>query len=186
MDDSEFFPKPGKLCPGDSGFTLIELLVAITILAILAMLVPSMAGMVERASRDSTQKDLMSLMSVARSEAIQRQQPVTFCRGESTACAGTTTNQDTRWDGGLMFVDTKQTRTFDTADDELLRYVPFNEGVQVTWNGGDVITFEADGSVTGYSLGSFMLTHSSDSSTVSCIRISMQGRVRQATGEDCD
>ncbi|TCK05935.1 GspH/FimT family pseudopilin [Marinobacterium mangrovicola] len=186
MDDAEFSPMPGKVCPRPNGFTLIELLVAITILAILAMLVPSMAGMIERASRDSAQQELISLMSLARSEAIQRQQPVTFCRGGPAACAGNAMQGETRWDGGLMFVDTNQTRSFISADDEVLRYTAFDDVTRVTWSRGDAITFEADGSVTGYSNGTFKLIHRNEPDTVHCLILSLQGRVRSAEQEDCD
>lgn len=170
--------------PQQRGFTLIELLVAITILAILSMAVPAFSDVIARASRDAAQSDFMTLLAVARGEAIQRQQRITLCRGDTSSCEGTDTSGDRVWEGVLVFVDEDQDRDYNHADDELLQYADFAGLVSVTWNRGDSLSYESDGSVTGNSNGTFTMTPSNSGSSASACKvvISLQGRARQ----ECD
>ena len=63
----------------DSGFTLIELLVTLAVIAlILSVGVPSYQGIVARSVITSTGNDLLSAVSLARSEALRRDGAVTL------------------------------------------------------------------------------------------------------------
>ncbi len=181
MDDTRLFNGFVQISYQQGGFTLIELLVAVSILAILSMAVPALSDVIARASRDSAQGDLMTLLAVARGEAIQRQQQVTLCRGSSSSCSGTSVSGDTVWESALMFVDTDQDREYDSGSEDLIQYADFTGPVTVTWSKGDSLAYEADGTITGYSLGSFDLLATGNNSHCSVI-LSLQGRARQ----ECD
>lgn len=161
------------------GFTLIEVLVAIAVLSVLMLAVPSMSGFIARASRDAAQQDVITILSLARAEAIQRQANVTICRSTSDICAGNQINGQIQWEGGLMFVDADNNRVYDVAHDQSVSYTAFNDAVIVTWNRGDSLTFQPDGSVTGNSNGTFEM-QPSDSSGNCRVVLSLQGRARQA------
>ena len=63
----------------NSGFTLIELLVSLAVVAlILSVGVPSYQGIVARSAITSTGNDLLSAVSLARSEALRRDGAVTL------------------------------------------------------------------------------------------------------------
>ena len=71
------------------GFTLVELMVTVAVLGILAMIaVPSMTSLVSTSRVKGQAEEVTSLMQVARSEAIRRNQRVTACASASgTSCS---------------------------------------------------------------------------------------------------
>lgn len=63
-----------------AGFTLIELLVSITILVVLAAVgMPMLGQFVQNSRISSTSADLLSMINLARLEAIRRNTRVSFC-----------------------------------------------------------------------------------------------------------
>ncbi len=97
-------------CRGPSGFTLIELLVTIAVVAILATLaVPSFQGVMMRNRAASEANQVLSLLMLARSEAIKRNTSVSLCPSPD----GVKCDPDQAWaDGVMLFVD-------DDEDDEV-------------------------------------------------------------------
>lgn len=90
-------------CRGPSGFTLIELLVTIAVVAILATLaVPSFQGVMMRNRAASEANQVLSLLMLARSEAIKRNTSVSLCPSPD----GEKCDPDQAWaDGIMLFVD---------------------------------------------------------------------------------
>ncbi len=80
-----------------------------------------------------------------------------------------------------MFVDTDQDREYNSGSDELLQYADLAGPISVTWNRGDSLSYQADGSVTAYSYGTFDLLATGSSSRCYVI-VSAGGRARQ----ECD
>lgn len=112
------------------GFTLIELLVAVAVAAvILAVGVPSFQGSIA-SSRLSTQtNDLVSALSLARTESIRRGDRVTLCK---SADGSTCTNTGDWSQGWITFVDTTRSGTsaqVDTGETILARQSAGNSNV---------------------------------------------------------
>lgn len=90
--------------PSHSGFTLIELMVTVSILAILLSIgIPSFNETIRNNRTAAQANDLISALSLARSEAVKQGLPVAVCSAntEQTACADAT-----NWaNGWLVFRD---------------------------------------------------------------------------------
>lgn len=79
-----------------SGFTTMELLTTVVLAGVvLAMGIPSYSRFVASSRVTEQTTELMGVLNLGRSEAIRRNQTLTFCRATSataTACDGTNTN----------------------------------------------------------------------------------------------
>ena len=116
----------------DSGFTLIELLVVLAILAlVLAIVPPLLPGAIDGARLKSAQRDLISGLRYARSQAVNSQQAVTV---------------EINVKKGMMQVNGKQ-RDLSIPDDVSLTLVTAQQE-QITAHEG-AIRFYPDGSSTG-------------------------------------
>jgi len=110
----------------EQGFTLTELLTVIAIGGILAaMAVPSFQDMVANSRITSTTNTLIGQLSLARSEAVKRNQNVVLCRSANATAATPTCDGGGAWeDGWLLFVNVDEDATPDFnpgAGDILLR-----------------------------------------------------------------
>ncbi|MCY1281158.1 Chthon cassette protein D [compost metagenome] len=105
-----------------SGFTLIELMVVIALIAITtSVAIPSFQRFLERARADAAAAEVAGLFSLARSEAIRRNVPVTICR--ATTATSTVCAQDAQADWGgrwIVFQDTDNDQVR-AAGEEIIR-----------------------------------------------------------------
>jgi len=100
-----------------SGFTLIELVVTLAVAAVLALMVaPSFRGTIQNSRIVGLTNDLLSDISVARTEAIKRATNVGICMSTTgTKCDGAT------WqDGRIIFADTNNDGAY-TAGEVVIR-----------------------------------------------------------------
>jgi len=139
------------------GVTLIELLVALSVLAIVLTLgVPAFNDFFASSRMSAASNDVVSAMHLARSEAIKRQLPVTFCASENATaanpgCSGTA-NPGIGW---LVFVDNDRDAAVDGGELILAVHGPLPEPIQLNsvWgNSGDGAPFYAAFSDTGLRL----------------------------------
>jgi type IV fimbrial biogenesis protein FimT len=85
------------------GFNLLELMVAITILGILlGISVPTFREFSRNNSVTAAQNDLVTTFSLARSEALRRNRPVSVCASADGAACGDETNWSSGW---IAFTD---------------------------------------------------------------------------------
>jgi len=108
------------------GFTLTELLVVIAIGAILAAVaVPNLSGLVADNRLTAATNDLIAQLSLARSEAIKRNESVVLCRSTNSTSEAPTCDGDTAqtWeDGWIVFVnmDGNTPPTYDPVNTDIL------------------------------------------------------------------
>ncbi len=134
------------------GYTLLELLIVMAILVILAVVsLPGMRDTIDRNARDSAMQQLMTALSTARAEAVNRGTPVSLCRSTNGSACAASSNGDWR-SGWLVFVDAG-TAGVVNANDTIVRVMPGISGnmairartaanANVT---GDYFRFDAEG-----------------------------------------
>ena len=169
-----------------TGFTIIELMLTIAVAAvILSIGVPSFQGLMERNQLTSGINQFISSMSLARSEAIKRNQRVSICPSSNgTTCLG---NQYEN--GWIVFVDTNTNGSRQVATEELI-WVSGSLPPSITLRGkaccDDNIPYLASGQINGIA-GSMHLCKGNNIDKSRKIAINTFGRARldAAGSEDC-
>lgn len=162
-----------------AGFTLVELMVAVGVLILSIHAVLGFADLLAEGRKRAVRQELRTLLAAARQDAVMRNQRLTLCRSqEAGLCAGNALAGNREWSAVLLFVDQDQDRLYTPGTDLLLRHVELPTAVNVEWNRGDAITYEPDGSVTGYSNGTFKLTFADDS--LCTLVLALSGRFRES------
>jgi len=161
------------------GLSLLELLVAMVLVVVLTTVaVPSFSALLETTRQESAAERLKTHLALARIEAVSRQAWITLCRTEDgEQCVSDSLSGTTQWHAALMFIDTERNRMVADSD-KRLRVDRFATPVSVHWNRGDSLTYQPDGSVTGFSNGTFRIKAGQSESEHRLV-ISMAGRVRE-------
>lgn len=166
------------------GFTLIELMVVVSLIAItMSFAVPSFQGFLDRARTDGAAAELAGLLSLARSEAIRRNVPVTVCR--ATAANSTTCAQDSQadWSGRwILFQDTNNDQVRAPAEEIIRVHEAVNAGLAVTLAAPlRSIQITSRGYLLADSALAFQVAASSSDRRTLNICVSRAGRVDQRT-----
>lgn len=160
-------------------FTLIELLVTISIAAILlAVAAPSYQSVIQSNRSVNTANELVSLLTLARSEAVKRNTQVLVCMADTSdtsKCASSGSEWST---GALVVVDANGNGQVDDADQDIVRaVVPLanNKSVSVSWNRGRQIAYGSDGRSGN---GTFSVTQAGDKTNkyAKYVKVSSTGR----------
>ncbi len=162
-----------------TGLSLLELMTAIVILIILTTVaIPSFSALVEQTRQETAAEQLRNHLALARIESVTRQEWVTICRSDDQqTCVGDSLTGATEWSGLIMFVDHDRSR-LPTKTEDLIRASTFKSPVTVHWNRGDSLTYQPDGSVTGFSNGTFRIKAGNPDKEHRLI-LSLSGRVRE-------
>ena len=166
-----------------AGFTLIELMIVVAIVAVLLLVVAPDFGRFVADSRVTTTKDkLMAAISLARTEAIKRGEPVVVCRANVAGndCA----NNGTDWsDGWLVFADLDDDGNLDggIAGNEIVRVqtdiddlvtVNYSLNNPIIYNGRGILETGAAGDQT------FIIGDAADNSIETGLFVRSTGRTR--------
>ncbi|MAY25125.1 MAG: type IV fimbrial biogenesis protein FimT [Polycyclovorans sp.] len=161
------------------GFTLIELMVTIAVLVILATVaVPSFTAVIRSNRAVSEANQIVSFITLARSEAVRRNRTVTICpSADGASCAG-----GADWSAGIVvFVDIDPIgeRSDDDAAEPLLQVLqPLSTVSTITTNlTGGTLSYSAAGRTARRTMGTITVSPLADSDQhVREVKISASGR----------
>lgn len=169
-------------CAGKSeGFTLIEVLVTIAVLVILASLaVPSFSSVFRSNRAASEANQVLSLVMLARSEAIRRNRSVSICGStDGATCSG-----EQAWDDGvIVFVDPTGVQDRDPNDPEqtlVQSVVPLSRVSTISINRDTgTLSYTPLGRTAGNALGTITIQPTTGSETFNKkVLIARNGRPR--------
>ncbi|WP_286240302.1 GspH/FimT family pseudopilin [Neptuniibacter halophilus] len=168
---------PGFSARGSDGLTLIELLVTLSVAAILLLVgVPSYNRFITDYQLGTDQQKLRSLLSLARSGAVHSGVSAVVCRWDrNSGCSGYAQSGSYTWQGALLFIDENGDKQLNSPEERVIRVQAFEAENRVSWNRGEVLVYQPDGSLSGGSNGTFALSRGED---VRTLVISLTGRVR--------
>lgn len=129
-----------------SGFTLYELLVTVMVMGIILSIgVPNFLEFTRNNRMAAASNDLLSALTLARTEAVKRKQPVTVCaslnaQAAAPACGGTLA------DGWVVFADEDGDIQIDAGEDVIRSAGPMPGGINLQTNAGaNYFSFAATG-----------------------------------------
>ena len=141
------------------GFTVIELMITVALLAVILLLaVPGYRSVVNSNRLTAQANELVSDLSMARSEAGARSRPAQVCIAATSASCATSGSD---WAAGrIVWVDTNGNGSLD-APGEIIKYVaPLDGGVTMLASGPSntaSLIFQPYGGVSGGSTWTFKL-----------------------------
>jgi len=164
------------------GFTLVEALVVLAIVAIVSNIAaPSFNNLIQNSRMTTQYNELLTYLSLSRSEAVKHNSTVTICKSDdfaTPACGG-------EWhDGWLIFVDDDGDGVFDVGTDELIRVHAALSGDNTLDYSHSRITFSGDGMASGVFNGTFTLCDSRGNTGRKGMIVSTTGRTRYAVSDD--
>ena len=161
------------------GLTLIELLITLAIVGILlAGATPSMTEFIQNNRAVTQINELQASLSLARNEAIRRNNNITICRSATTlSCSGDWTN------GWIVFVDDDFDGIVDDGDEVLSVHGHLTGGNTLAFSQTRVI-YANSGMARSGSNGTFVLCDARGTTNSMGIIVGVSGRPRLATSGD--
>ncbi len=133
------------------GLTLIELMIVLLILSVtVALAAPPMRGLIYRTTVDTEINRLMASVNLVRSEAIERNQPVTMCPSRM-AETGVASCSGAFSDGWIIFSNRNRDSVIDAEDEVIQVFEGLPTGYTLTNRKG---TIPAQERITYLSTGS--------------------------------
>jgi len=165
------------------GFTLLELIVTLAIAGILTgIAIPNFVGLLKNNRLISKNNDLLTALTLGKSEALKRATSVTLCKRNAL---GTNCDSGRLWsDGWLLFNDLNSNAAVDAADEVLRVYEPLPTGISLTYAFNQV-TFNSLGFSSGYT-GTFKFCDDRGATYSRGLIIAHTGQLTQPDDADLD
>lgn len=165
------------------GFTLLELIITIAIAGILVGLAaPSFGNLLKNTRLISNNNELLTALTLGKSEALKRAVPVTLCKRNAT---GTGCDSSRLWsDGWLLFSDLNSDAVVDITDEILRVYEPLTTNIALTYALNQV-TFNGLGFSSGFS-GTFKFCDDRGSAYARGLIIANTGQLSQPDDANSD
>lgn len=160
---------------------MVELIVTLAIAAVLlAVAGPSFVAFIQNNRLAGQANDLVTMLALARSEAVKRNRPVSVCaRGTDVACA-----DDANWDNGfLVFADANADGSIDDGEQILQVRQALEGGNTLRTDGAASVTYRAGGN-TGIAGIVFRLCDARGAGDAREIEVSSIGRVATSLGTE--
>lgn len=164
------------------GFTLLELLITIGIVGVtMAFAIPGMTQFVKNERLTSTSNTLLTDIMLARSKAVERNQPVFICASsDETSCTGGNFE-----DGWIVIIDIDN----DGLGDQLVKVQqPITANITFNQAGLSTITFDGRGFLpTGSNTGTISVCddRTNPNNFAKTISISPTGRASRGASPSC-
>lgn len=164
-----------------SGFSLIELLISLALFSILiSIALPSYSYLVQDRHADAAARQLFTLLSYTREQAIIRNRQVVICAAADDSfsqCIPFKWSGRSDWSQGVMiFIDGDKNERFSADNDELLKVARLDSAVvDVSCTTGSFIAYKGTGILQGFSNGTLTFTSGDYSRQLKVTNI---GRVR--------
>lgn len=168
------------------GFTFVEFMVVFALGAVLVSLaVPGFASLVRNNRIKSAGDALLSSLSLAHSEAIKRNAPVTVCKSSDGASCVTSGDYSQGW---IVYVDDQSTPgTVETGETIIFTREPVHQTLSLAGSGAanisNFIVFGPEG--TTADAGSLTICNDQAGNHGRAINVSAMGRVRILGGIEC-
>ena len=163
-----------------SGFTIIELMITLAVAAILAAIAaPSFTTIIQDNRLVTQINRLQATLSLARSEAVKRNNSVTTCPSSNgTACIG-------NWENGLIvFLDIDADGSIDAGDEILRVHGPITAANTLRF-GRARVTYAGNALATGFN-GTFTLCDGRGATSARGLITNNSGRPRLAIDSNAD
>jgi type IV fimbrial biogenesis protein FimT len=166
------------------GFTLVDLIITISIAAILmAIAAPSFISIIQNNRMTAQYNELLAHLSLARSEAISRDNRITVCQSSAAdkdTCSGESNNWHAGW---IVFVDVANFNTLDAGEETIRIHDALSGENTLNFNGGSQISYLGSGLTVADTKRVFTLCSGNDASQKGLV-VSTTGRVRHAIAAD--
>jgi type IV fimbrial biogenesis protein FimT len=169
---------------------VIELMITVAVCGVLAaVVVPELSTFLKNSSLRGSTYDLLSAVTIARSEAVKRGSRVILCRtadphASTPACGGATKDWSTGW---LVFVAEDTDDDFDAGTDVLVTTGnPTTYGITLRTNttSDANLIFRADGATSSASTARFVACDSRGATAGREITITRVGRPDLVAGDN--
>ena len=165
----------------DNGFSLIELMVTLAIATILiTVAIPGFRTLIQDNRASAQSNELLSALSLARSEAVKRGTRVSVCSSTDQAtCAA-----DTEWaTGWIVFTDDTGTAGSKDGTDEIIRVWDALKGSPTLTQtaGGNSIQYLGSGLVATAAVNEFTFSADGRDTKYICVNNTGRAKVKDST-----
>lgn len=171
------------------GFTLVELLIALAVAAILVTTaVPSFRAVILNNRMAVQVNDMLTALSIARSEAVKRGMEVLVCKSVNSMSSDPSCATSGNWEQGwIVFTDADGDVTRDSDEEVLQAYPPLSPGTAATGNttSAELIGFNAAGRIRGGALGAITFCDSRGAGHARAVFVAQTGHI-EGLAEDID